>query len=78
MHIGMMIQWTVFMMVLSLFSCQANTLMDTTTTDSWTVTYDGRGVECLPYDDGSVVPDCSKYFGTLLKQPYYAEHAYSE
>ena len=73
----MMIQWTSFPLVLSLFFCQANTLMDTTTTDYWTVTYDGGTVECLPYD-GSVVPDCSKYFGTLLKQPYYAEHAYSE
>jgi len=30
---------------------------------------------CLPYD-GSIVPDCSKYFdGTLLKQPYYKEHS---
>ena len=73
----MMIQWTASLLVLFLVCCQANTLRDTTTTD-WTVTYDGGTVECLPYDDGSVVPDCSKYFGTLLKQPYYAEHAYSE
>ena len=73
----MMIQWTASLLVLSIFSCQATTLTDTTTTEYWTVTYDGGTVECLPYD-GSVVPDCSKYFGTLLKQPYYAEHAYSE
>ena len=69
-----MIQWTVFLMVLSMFSCQATTLMDTTTTDWWIWTdWD----PCLP-DDGSVVPDCSKYINPDLKQPAYLEHEYSE
>ena len=72
----MMIQWTSFPLVLSLFFCQANTLTDTTTTDYWTVTYDGGEDYCLPYD-GSVVPDCPNG-DPLFKQPYYMEHAYSE
>merc|ERR1712241_198219 len=68
-----MIQWTVFLIMLSMFSCQATTLMDTTTTDWWIWTdWD----PCLP-DDGSAVPDCSKYIDPDLKQPAYLEHAYN-
>ena len=69
-QIGMMIQWSASMLVLSLFFCQATTLTDITTTDYpwfW---------PCIP-EDGSPVPDCSKY----VVDPYppaYVEHAYSE
>ena len=46
------------------------------TTPDYTVTYyPDKG--CLPYD-GSVVPDCSKYFDPLMKQPYYHEHSTSK
>ena len=47
------------------------------TTPDYTVTYNPGNEDCLPYD-GSVVPDCSKYFGTLLKEPYYHEHSTSK
>ena len=46
------------------------------TTPDYTVTYN-PGQDCLPYD-GSVVPDCSKYFDPLIKVPYYHEHSTSK
>ena len=47
------------------------------TTPDYTVTYNPPFQECLP-DDGSVVPDCSKFVDPILKWPYYHEHSTSK
>ena len=47
------------------------------TTPDYTVTYNPGGQDCLPYD-GSVVPDCSKYFDPPMRAPYYHEHSTSK
>ena len=57
------------------FNC-LNTCQEETTTPDYTVTYN-PGQECLPYD-GSVVPDCSKFWDPITKYPYYHEHSTSK
>ena len=52
------------------------TMVRSQTTPDYTVTYN-PGQDCLPYD-GSVVPDCSKFWDPVTKDPYYHEHSTSK
>ena len=47
------------------------------TTPDYTVTYNPDPDFCLPYD-GSVVPDCSKFWDPITQWPYYHEHSTSK
>ena len=62
-------------------TCQEEVFSMTTNDEQVTVTYtpDTSDIwqSCLPYD-GSVVPDCSKYGDSMLKEPYYKEHSSSK
>ena len=77
-----MYYWMLVVLLFKIVTGQQKVFSMTTNEEQVTVTYtpDTSDIwqSCLPYD-GSVVPDCSKYYGdTLLKEPYYVEHSSSK
>ena len=71
-----MYYWMLVILLFNIVTCQEEVFSMTTNDEQVTVTYNPI-VDCLPYD-GSVVPDCSKYADSLLKEPYWVEHSSSK
>ena len=76
-----MYYWMLVVLLFKIVTGQQKVFSMTTNEEQVTVTYtpDTSDIwqSCLPYD-GSVVPDCSKYADSLLKEPYWVEHSSSK